>query len=69
MEGYCKTSLRVDEFIESLEMWERVYLWEKVNTKEAIVEISEEMQRQTNKYWDAHLDEYVPLWTKLWLKT
>ena len=56
MEEYYRTSLRVDLFIESLEIWERVYLWELVNTKEAIVEISDEMSRQTNEFWSKEID-------------
>ena len=56
MEEYYRTSLRVDLFIESLEIWERVYLWELVNTKEAIVEISNEMRRQTNEFWSKEID-------------
>jgi len=67
MEGYYKVSQRVDEFIESLEMWELVYLWEVLNSKEAIVMMSDEMSKQTNEYWDKHLDEHVQEWTKLWL--
>ncbi len=69
MEGFYKTSLRVDEFIESLKMWELIYLWEKINTKETIVMMSDEMRRQTDDYWDKHLDEHVKQWTKLWLNT
>jgi len=67
MEGYYKVSQRVDEFIESLEMWELVYLWEVLNSKETIVMMSGEMRRQTGEYWNEHLDEHVKRWAKKWL--
>ncbi len=58
MESYSRTSLKVDEFIESLEMWERVYLWEVINSKESIVEMSEEMSKQTSAFWEKEIDDY-----------
>ena len=64
MDGYYKTSIRVDEFIESIEMWELVYLWEVLNSKETIVMMSGEMRKQTGEFWDEHLDGCVKQWTK-----
>ncbi|RLD40458.1 MAG: hypothetical protein DRI89_11950 [Bacteroidetes bacterium] len=69
MEGYYKVSPRVDEFIESLEMWELVYLWEKLNSKEAIVMMSDEIKKQVDDedYWNATVGDQIQEWVKFWL--